>query len=142
MSERWREPVSGIPNRNVLEAKAREGWRIAAIEWIREEPRPSPDENRRPIPYGLRISPDCSHLEIDPVEKEVMSLIVAMIAGDHPLSRIAAELNQRELRTREGREWTQVGIFRMLPRIVEFGPEILSAEEWSDSKRKLLAAVS
>ncbi len=61
---------------------------------------------------------------------------------DHPLSKIAAELNRRELSTRQGSEWTEFALFKMLPRIIEFGPEILSAEEWSDSKRKVLSAVS
>lgn len=51
-----------------------------------------------------------------------MTLVIAMIAGDHPLSNIAAELNQREFRPRRGTEWTQVSIFKLLPRIVEFVP--------------------
>ena len=141
MSERWREPISMIPTEGVLEAKRKEGWRPAAIEWVRDTPKPV-ESDRRPIPYGLRISPDCAHLEVDPIEREVMSLVIAMIAGDYPLSKIAAELNRREFRTRQGSEWMQVALFKLLPRIVEFGPEILSSEEWSDSKRKVLAAVS
>ena len=141
MTERWREPISAIPTDDVLDAKAQQGWRPVAIEWVRDTAKPT-ESDRRPIPYGLRISPDCAHLEVDPIEREVMSLVVAMIAGDHPLSKIAAELNQRELRPREGSEWTQVALFKMMPRIVEFGPEILSAEEWSDSKREVLSAVS
>ena len=141
MTERWREPISGIPTDDVLDAKAQQGWRPVAIEWVRDTAKPT-ESDRRPIPYGLRISPDCAHLEVDPIEREVMSLVVAMIAGDHPLSKIAAELNRRELRPREGSEWTQVALFKMMPRIVEFGPEILSAEEWSDSKREVLSAVS
>ena len=141
MSERWREPISTIPSDDILEAKAKQGWRPVAIEWVRDTARPT-ESDRRPIPYGLRISPDCAHLEVDPIEREVMSLVVAMIAGDHPLSKIAAELNRRELRPREASEWTQVALFKMMPRIVEFGPEILSAEEWSDSKRQVLSAVS
>ena len=141
MTERWREPISAIPTDDVLDAKAQQGWRPVAIEWVRDTAKPT-ESDRRPIPYGLRISPDCAHLEVDPIEREVMSLVVAMIAGDHPLSKIAAELNRRELRPREGSEWTQVALFKMMPRIVEFGPEILSAEEWSDSKREVLSAVS
>ena len=73
---------------------------------------------------------------------EVINLIIAMITGDHPLSRIATELNRRELRPRQGTEWTQLALFKLLPRVVEFGPEILSADEWPDSKRKVLSAVS
>ena len=142
--ERWREPVSTLPSPEQWAAKENEGWHPVAIEWARE-PQPSAEEARqhqRPIPYGLRISADCAHLEVDPIEKEVMTLVIAMIAGDHPLSKIAAELNQREFRPRQGTEWTQVSIFKLLPRIVEFGPEIMSAEEWSSSKKDVLAAVS
>ncbi len=144
--ERWREPVSTLPSPEQWAAKETEGWHPVAIEWARE-PTPSSEQARqyqhqRPIPYGLRISADCAHLEVDPIEKEVMTLVIAMIAGDHPLSKIAAELNQREFRPRQGTEWTQVSIFKLLPRIVEFGPEIMSAEEWSSSKKDVLAAVS
>ena len=141
MTERWREPISAIPTDDVLDAKAKQGWRPVAIEWVRDTPK-RVESDRRPIPYGLRISPDCAHLEVDPIEREVMSLVVAMIAGDHPLTKIAAELNRRELRPREGSEWTQVALFKMLPRIVEFGPEVLSSEAWSSSKSNVLAAIS
>lgn len=139
--ERWREPVSTLPTAEIVEKNRKEGWRLAAIEWEREGVREAP-EGRRPIPYGLRISPDCQHLEIDPGEKEVVATIIAMIAGDHPLSRIAAELNQRGSRTRRASEWTQLKIFQMLPRVIELGPEILSQRQWSESKKRLLAAVS
>ncbi len=140
--ERWREPVSTLPSTEQWAAKESEGWHPVAIEWVRD-PEPSDEaSHQRPIPYGLRISADCAHLEVDPIEKEVMTLVIAMIAGDHPLSKIAAELNQREFRPRRGTEWTQVSIFKLLPRIVEFGPEIMSAAEWSSSKKDVLAAVS
>lgn len=139
--ERWKEPISTIPSESVLEAKARQGWRPAAIEWVRDAREPHAPE-QRPIPYGLRISADCSHLEIDPGERDIMALVVAMIAGDHPLSKIAEELNRRGHETRQASSWTQLALFKLLPRIVEFGPEILSAEAWSDSKKKILSAVS
>ena len=142
--ERWREPISTLPSPEHLAAKENEGWSPIASEWARE-PQPSAEEahqDQHPIPYGLRISADCSHLEVDPIEKEVMTLVIAMIAGDHPLSKIAAELNQREFRPRRGTEWTQVSIFKLLPRIVEFGPEIMSQAAWSSSKKDLLAAIT
>lgn len=139
--ERWREPVSTAPTPEMLEARRREGFRLVAVEWEREGASPAP-EGRRPIPYGLRISTDCLHLEVNPAERDVVATIIAMIAGDHPLSRIASELNQRGIRTRSGAEWTQLKIFQMLPRVIELGPEILSQREWSDSKKRLLAAVS
>jgi hypothetical protein len=139
--ERFREPASALPTLDHVERRQKEGFRLVAIEWERDAPREAP-EGRRPIPYGLRISTDCQHLEVNPSEKEVVATIIAMIAGDHPLSRIAAELNRRGFRTRAGAEWTQLKIFQMLPRIIELGPEILSQREWSESKKRLLAAVS
>ena len=141
--ERLREPASRFPSEDVVKAKQSEGWQLAAIEWVRT-PRqtPEPAAERRPIPYGLRISADCTYLEVDPDEKQVMSLIVAMIAGDHSLSKIGDELNRRGIRARDGSLWTQVSIFKMLPRIVEFGPEILSGDEWASRKKKVLSAVS
>jgi hypothetical protein len=140
-TERFREPVTVLPTPDAVESKRKEGWRLAAIEWEREGVREAP-EGRRAIPFGLRISSDCQHLEVNPAEKEVIKTIIAMIAGDHPLSRIATELNQRGYRTRSGAEWTQLKIFQMLPRVIELGPEILSQKEWSDSKKRLLAEVS
>ena len=139
--ERFREPVSALPTSATLEKKQMEGWRLVAIEWERGGVREAP-EGMRPIPYGLRISTDCQHLEVNPAEKDVVATIIAMIAGDHPLSRIAAELNHRGSRARSGAEWTQLKIFQMLPRVIELGPEILSQREWSESKKRLLAAVS
>ncbi len=139
--ERFLEPVSALPTPEQLRKRHEEGWRLAAIEWEREGAREAP-EGRRPIPYGLRISTDCQHLEVNPAEKDVVATIIAMIAGDHPLSRIAAELNRRGSRSRSGAEWTQLKIFQMLPRVIELGPEILSQKEWSESKKQLLAAVS
>ncbi len=139
--ERFREPVTALPTQDAVESKRKEGWRLSAIEWEREGAREAP-EGRRPIPYGLRISTDCQHLEVNPAEKDVVKTIIAMIAGDHPLSKIALELNQRGSRTRSGAEWTQLKIFQMLPRVIELGPEILSQREWSESKKRLLAEVS
>jgi Recombinase len=138
--ERWREPLSALPGPDSWKLREKEGWRLVAIEWERPERLPEVDE--RPIPYGLRISADCRHLEVDPTEKEAMSLIVALIAGDRPLSRIADELNRRGFRTRAGTDWTQLKIFQLLPRIIEFGPEILAEKDWSESKRRVLAVVS
>lgn len=141
--ERWREPVSSLPSAEQLRAKADSGWRPVAIEWERGLTADSADASTlKPIPYGLRISSDCRHLEIDPVEREVIRLIVAMIAGDHPLSKIASELTSRGYRSRTGAEWTQVKVFRLLPRVIEFGPEILSETEWTQQKERLLSAIS
>jgi Recombinase len=139
--ERRREPVSAVPDASEMERKEKDGWRLVALEWERETDHPSTDE-KRPIPFGLRIASDCQNLEVDPTEKEVLSIIIAMIAEDHPLSKIAAELNQRGYRTRRSSDWTQLQVFQLLPRVIEFGPEVLSERDWSQSKRRVLEAVS
>jgi hypothetical protein len=139
--ERFREPVAAPPSPEIIEARRREGFRLVAVEWEREGVRQAP-EGRRPIPYGLRISTDCRHLEVDPSERDAVATIIALIAGDHPLSKIAQELNRRGYRARGGSEWTQLQVFRLLPRVIELGPEVLSQSEWAESKKRLLAAVS
>ena len=140
--ERWREPITEVPSAEAAKSRMADGWKPVAIEWERtvHEAREA-SAGTRPIPYGLRISPDCRHLEVDPTEKKVVEIIVAMIAGDHPLSKIAEELNGRGYTMREGTPWNQVSIFRLLPRVIEVGPEILSRDEWSASKKNVLAAV-
>ena len=70
-----------------------------------------------------------------------MKLMLALIAGDHPLSKIAEELNTRGHLMRNGKPWSQVTVFNMLPRLIEMAPEILSAEEWSDNRDQILKAV-
>lgn len=140
-TERWREPIAALPATETVDAKAKEGWRPVAIEWERGVRAGSEDSEKRPIPYGLRISSDCRHLEIDATEKDVMRTIMAMIAADHPLSKIASELNDQGFQTRAGSPWTQVQLFKLLPRIVEFAPEVLNESEWSASKKRLLSAV-
>jgi hypothetical protein len=140
-TERWREPVTSLPDNDQWEAKLAEGWSIVAIEWERGRREVEPSgSTRRPIPYGLRISADCRHLEVDPSEKEVLKLMAALIAADQPLSAIARALNARGSRSREGTPWTQVLLFRLLPRLIEFGPEILSESEWPEQKQRILAA--
>lgn len=142
-TERWREPIAELPGAEMVEAKAKDGWRPVAIEWERgKRESESREPPKRAIPFGLRISADCRHLEIDPVEQDAMTLMLAMIAGDHPLSKIAAALNQKGYRTRAGTEWTQVGLFKTLPRLIEIAPDVLSEQAWSESKKRLLAAVS
>jgi hypothetical protein len=141
--ERIREVVSKWPDREAWKARMDEGWRPAAIEWERDVGREEGESGqlKHEVPYGLMVSEDCRHLEQNPKEMAVLKLILALIAGDHPLSRIAQELNRQGHRMRNGAEWTQVAAFHMLPRLIEVAPDILSAEEWTSSKNRILRAV-
>jgi hypothetical protein len=122
-----------------------DGWRPVAIEWVRQakgaEMGPAPKGLKQEVPYGLKVSEDCLYLEEDPREKAALNLMLALIAGDHPLSKIATELNRQELFKRNGDPWSQVAVFNMLPRLIEVAPGILTADEWSTSRDRILRAV-
>ena len=92
------------------------------------------------VPYGLRVSGDCAHLEADPREHEVLFQIMELTIQDGPYSGIAAELNRRGYRTRNGQPWTPISVFQMLPRLIEAGPGILNSDEWRQRRTKLKAA--
>lgn len=141
--ERVREVLSTTPTPEYLKSKMDEGFKPVAIEWEREVEAAPPVEAklRHEVPYGLRVSEDCRYLEQDPDELAVLERMLAMIAGDHSLSKIAGELNRQGFRTRDGGAWTQVTLFNLLPRLIEIAPEILSAREWVTSKERILRAV-
>jgi hypothetical protein len=140
--ERIREVFKTAPTPEYMQSKLEEGWRPVAIEWERETSHGAPGGAlRHEVPYGLRVSEDCHQLEDDSKEKEVMKLMLALIAGDHPLSKIAEELNARGHFMRDGKPWSQVKVFNMLPRLIEMAPEILSADEWSTNRDRILEAV-
>jgi hypothetical protein len=140
--ERIREILKTVPTPDYMKSKLEEGWRPVAIEWERSTSDAAKGGIlRHEVPYGLRVSEDCHQLEEDSKEKEVMKLMLALIAGDHPLSKIAEELNGRGYSMRNGKPWSQVTVFNMLPRLIEMAPEILSGEEWSDNRDRILKAV-
>ena len=140
--ERIREVLKTAPTPEYMQSKLGEGWRPVAIEWERETSHAAPGGVLRyEVPYGLRVSEDCHQLEDDAKEKGVMKLMLALIAGDHPLSKIAEELNARGFFMRNGKPWSQVTVFNMLPRLIEMAPEILSADEWSTNRDRILEAV-
>jgi len=114
-----------------------------AVEWEREvqvEPQGSqagravPDEE---IPYGTRIAGDCTHLEENPTEAQVLNHLAEMVVQDLSYNRMAESLNERALRTREGKPWTALAVFKLTPRLIEVAPRILSGAEWENRKRQL-----
>lgn len=141
--EHIRDALSAPPSAEYMKSRIDEGWAPVAIEWERDSSTRAGNtaHAKREVPYGVRVSEDCHHLEDDPAEQEALQLMLALIVGDKPLSKVAEELNNQGFRTRSGSSWTQVSIFRMLPRIIEVAPGILSAEEWSASKERILRAV-
>ncbi len=137
--ERVRETMSSPPSQDYVRERADEGWHIVAVEWARPIDAESNDAGllKESIPYGLRVSVDCKHLEENPEEKEAMVLMLEMIVEDKPFSQVASGLNNQGLSTRSGTPWTQVGVFNMLPRIIEVAPQIFSSDEWSKRREEV-----
>lgn len=138
--ERLRQPVSAFPTDEEVLNRAREGWKLVAVEW--ERPAPTPAAQRQvEVPFGLKVSADCRYLEEDATEMEVLTSGMELIITEAPFTRIAEELNRKGFRTRSGEEWTPVSVFNLLPRLIEVGPRILPTEEWAERRRKIYARV-
>lgn len=140
--ERLREPLSGLLQPNYLEDRIKGGWHLAGIEWERDTATPAaPPETPQgwveEIPYGLRVSDDCTALVANPAETEIIILALDMIVEDCPLSRIADNLNVRGYRTRSGDAWTPPALFELLPRMIQVGPRVFASEEWQSRRQRL-----
>ena len=140
--ERVREVLSGPLNPEYVNQRIAAGWRLAAAIWERPaEDGPASRPAVEEVPYGLKISDDCSQLEEDLQEREALVLMLEMIVQDRPLSQVAEELNQRGLRTRHKTKWTPGSVFDMLPRLIEVGPRIFTSEEWVVRRGRLMNVV-
>jgi hypothetical protein len=137
--QRVREVPSGPLSQDYVSQKAKEGWKLTAVEWEREveDPAVQPGPLTEEVPYGLRVSADCSHLEENATEKQALVLMMDLIVQDAPLSLVAEELNRKGLRTRAGANWTPGSVFDMLPRLIQIGPRIFSSTEWTARTRHL-----
>src|SRR5690242_15883802 len=100
--ERLREVISGPLDPGYLRQREAAGWRVAAVEWVREGDRAPGDLSREDVPYGMRVSPDCVHLEEDSDEKQAMLLMLELIVQEMRLPQVAEELNRQGFRTRAG----------------------------------------
>src|ERR1700687_3972205 len=100
------------------------------------EPREVPTASEE-IPFGLRISSDCHHLEDDPLEVQTLKFLAEMIVQDISFTSMADALNIREYRTRDGRAWTAASVFKLTPRLIDAAPRLLSGAEWESRKKQL-----
>jgi hypothetical protein len=137
--ERVREVLTQQLDSEYLRRRAEAGWSVVAVEWqrkVEDQGRAAAPETQE-VPFGLRVSADCFHLEEDPTERQALLLMMDLIVQDNPLSKVAEELNRQGLRTRQGSKWSPVSVFNMLPRLIEAGPRIFSSEEWAARKGRL-----
>ena len=138
-TERTREAAASSLQLNYFTDRAAAGWRLVAVEWERDVPGEASEPARKlaPVPYGLRVSDDCLHLEENPLEMQTLKMMMEFIVQDFSLSRIATELNRRDLRSREGAPWNQVSVFQMLSRVIEVAPEVHPSEDWLERRKRL-----
>jgi hypothetical protein len=141
--DRMREKVTILPTSVYLSKMHDAGWSLVALEWEREvessgepEPREVPSGSEE-IPFGLRIAADCRHLEDDPLEMQTLKFLGEMIVQDISFTSMADALNVREYRTRGGRPWSAAGVFRLIPRLIDVAPRLLSGAEWESRKQQL-----
>lgn len=138
MQQRSREFITSPLTLDYFMKKAAEGWRLTAVEWVREVSDSAsaaeiaqfpakPEE----IPYGLRITEDGTSLEHNPLERTVLLLILEEIVKEKRITEIAADLNVSGYRTRQGSSWTAPAVFELLPRLIEVGPSLLKSPEWT-----------
>ena len=136
--ERIRQEVAASFGPEDIARQSEQGWKLVAVEWERELPMAEgatlPPED---VPFGMKIAEDPPRLEENPVEKEILFLIMELTIQDGPYSFIAEELNRRGYRTRQGMRWTPISIFQMLPRLIEVGPKIFATEEWQERRARL-----
>lgn len=138
--ERIRDVITEPFSPEVIRARATAGWQMVSIEWRRELPdQEAPPEGAfsEQIPYGLRISDDCKRLEVDPNENQILLLMMDLLAQDFSYASIVSDLNEKGFRTREGKVWSRVAVFNMMPRLIEVGPRIFSSAEWEKRRVRI-----
>jgi hypothetical protein len=142
--ERIRDVISGPFSPDIMRQRTAAGWQLVSIEWRRELPGdvpPSDGAYDEDIPYGLRISDDCTRLEVHPQEHQALLLMMELLVQDFPLSSVVSDLNEKGFRTRTGKPWTRIAVFNMLPRLIQVGPSLFSSEEWEARRQKFVKMV-
>jgi hypothetical protein len=141
--DRMREKVTILPTSVYLSKMHDAGWSLVALEWEREvevsglpEEPPVPEASEE-IPFGLRIASDCRHLEDDPLEMQTLKFLAEMIVQDISFTSMADALNVREYRNRDGRPWNAAAVFKLIPRLIDVAPRLLSGAEWETRKKQL-----
>jgi hypothetical protein len=143
--ERIRDVIHGPFSPDIIQQRTNVGWQMVSIEWRRELPdgeAPQDGAFNEDIPYGLRISDDCMRLEVHPSEHHALLLMMELLVQDFSYSAIVSDLNEKGFRQRDGRPWSRVAVFNMIPRLIEVGPRFFSSEEWEKRRPRFARAKS
>jgi len=134
--ERVRDVISGPFTPEIMRQRTAAGWQLisVSIEWRRELPdseAPTEREFDEAVPYGLRISDDCRRLEADPTEHQALTLMMDLLARDFSYAEIVTSLNEKGFRMRDGKPWSRIAVFNMIPRLIEVGPRLFASRKAS-----------
>jgi hypothetical protein len=145
VTQRTRDLITEPLTLDYFQRKAKDGWALVAVEWAREAETAipaalSPASETEEIPYGYHIADDCTHLVQNPLEIEVVLVILEKVVSEWRAPQIAEELNLRGYRTRVGTSWTASAVFDLLPRLIEMGPKLLKRSDWPERRQKLVFA--
>jgi len=144
--ERVRDMISEPFSPEIIRQRSAAGWQMVSIEWRRELPdAEAPTEGgvfSEDIPYGLRISDDCKRLEVHPQEHQSLMLMMEGLVQDFSYSAIVSDLNEKGFRQRNGKPWSRIAVFNMIPRLIEVGPRFFSSDEWDRRRQKFARAKS
>ena len=141
--ERVRDVVAGPFSPDVIEQRSKAGWQMVSIEWRRELPdaeTPTEGAFNEDIPYGLGVSDDCRRLEVHPREHQALMLMMELLVQDFSYSSIVSDLNEKGFRQRDGRPWSRIAVFNMIPRLIDVGPRFFSSDEWEKRRQRFARA--
>jgi len=141
--ERMRDAITAPFSADLIRQRSAAGWQMVSIEWRRELPdgeAPSESVFDEDIPFGLRISEDCKRLEVEPEEHGALMEMMEGLAQDFPYSAIVSALNEKGFRQRDGRPWSRIAVFNMIPRLIEVGPRFFGSEEWQKRRQHFQSA--
>jgi Recombinase len=136
-NEYLREIVKGELDAAHVREMQENGWKPRAVEWEREAPAEAAPPRVEDVPYGLRIAPDCGHLEENPDEMRILFTMMELVVQDRSLTRMAEELNRRGYATRDAKPWTPLAVYNIFPRLVDVTPRIFSSENWKSRRSEL-----
>jgi hypothetical protein len=66
--------------------------------------------------------------------------IMELLAQDFSYSAIVSSLNEKGYRQRDGRLWSRIAVFKMIPRLIEVGPQFFSSDEWDKRRQRFARA--
>ena len=141
MLRHLRDAVQHPVSLDYFQERLAAGWKLTAIEWEKEVEVPAEPAAASPegAPYGLELVPDVARLRQNPYEMGALMTILELIVVEKGVSYIAEELNQRGYKTRQGAPWTSTGVFNLLPRLIELGPDLLKSSDWQARRGQMHA---